>query len=123
MVELGIIASQDVDTSGWLANSREVVLPAGHTPVPATVGTLHGCELIVLLRNSSGRPVPPHALDYRANVEALTRVGVRRVLTTAMVGSLRNSVPMGSMLVLDQFIDFSHDRRSTYFSGSEFGHT
>jgi 5'-methylthioadenosine phosphorylase len=122
VVEFGIIASQDVEPSGWLANSREIVLPAGDSSVPATMGTLQGCELIVLQRNSSGRPVPPHALDYRANVEALARAGVRRVLTTAMVGSLRPSIPTGSMLILDQFIDFTHDRQSTYFSGSEFGH-
>jgi 5'-methylthioadenosine phosphorylase len=122
MVELGIIASQDVDTSGWLADAREIELPAGDTLVPATVGRLHGCELIVVLRNSSGRPVPPHALDYRANIEALARAGVRRVLTTAMVGSLRQSIPTGSMLILDQFIDFTRNRQSTYFTGSEFGH-
>jgi 5'-methylthioadenosine phosphorylase len=122
MAELAIIASQDVETSGWLANAREIELSAGDTSVPATVGSLHGCELIVLLRNSSGRPVPPHALDYRANVEALARAGVRRVLTTAMVGSLRHSIPTGSMLILDQFIDFTRNRQSTYFTGSEFGH-
>ena len=122
MVRLGIIASQDVETSGWLADVREIGLPAGDTSVPATVGSLYGCELIVLLRNSSGRPVPPHALDYRANVEALARAGVRGVLTTAMVGSLRHSIPTGSMLILDQFIDLTRDRQSTYFTGSEFGH-
>jgi 5'-methylthioadenosine phosphorylase len=122
MVGVGIIASQDVETSGWLTDAREIELPAGDTSVPATLGSLHGCELIVLLRNSSGRPVPPHALDYRANVEALARAGVRRVLTTAMVGSLRHSIPTGSMLILDQFIDFTRDRQSTYFTGNEFGH-
>lgn len=122
MVGLGVIVSQDVETSGWLTNSRTIELPAGGTTVPATAGNLHGCELIVLLRNSSGRPVPPHALDYRANIEALVRAGVRRVVSTAMAGSLRRSIPTGSMLVLDQFIDFTRDRRSTYFTGSEFGH-
>jgi 5'-methylthioadenosine phosphorylase len=122
MVELGIIASQDVETSEWLADSRQIELPAGDTSVPATIGSLHGCELIVLVRNSSGRPVPPHALDYRANIEALALAGVRRVLTTAMVGSLRQSIPTGSMLILDQFIDFTRNRQSTYFTGSEFGH-
>ena len=122
MATLGIIASQDVEPSGWLADARKVELPARNTSVPATIGTLHGCELIVVLRNSSGHPLPPHALNYRANVEALARAGVRRVLTTAMVGSLRHSIPAGSTLILDQFIDFTHDRQSTYFSGSEFGH-
>lgn len=122
MVELAIIASQDVETSGWLSDSREIRLPAGDASVPATIGTLHGYELIVLLRNSSGRPLPPHAIDYRTNIEALLRAGVRRVLSTAMVGSLRPSIPSGSMIVLDQFIDFTRDRQYTYFSGDRFGH-
>lgn len=122
MIELAIIASQDVETRTWLDNSREIQLPAGDTTVAATMGSLHGRELIVLPRNGSGCPVPPHALDYRANIEALARAGVRRVLTTAMVGSLRRSIPTGSMLILDQFIDFTRDRQSTYFTGSQFGH-
>jgi 5'-methylthioadenosine phosphorylase len=122
LIELAIIASQDVETKTWLDNSREIQLPAGDTTVTATMGSLHGRELIVLPRNSSGRPVPPHALDYRANIEALARAGVRRVLSTAMVGSLRRSIPMGSMLILDQFIDFTRDRQSTYFTGGQFGH-
>ena len=122
MAELAIIASQNVETRAWLNNSREIHLPTGDTSVPAVIGSLHGRELIVLPRNSSGRPVPPHALDYRANIEALVRAGVRKVLTTAMVGSLRHSIPTGSMLILDQFIDFTRNRQSTYFTGSQFGH-
>ena len=93
MAEFAVIASQDVETSAWLTDSRDVQLPAGDTSMPATIGSLHGCELIVLLRNSSGRPVPPHALDYRANIDALARAGVRRVLTTAMVGSCDSPSP------------------------------
>lgn len=122
MVDLAIIASQDVEARAWLDDSRDIQLPAGGTSVPATMGSLHGRELIILPRNGSGRPVPPHALDYRSNIEALVRAGVRKVLTTAMVGSLRKSIPLGSMVILDQFIDFTRDRQSTYFTGNRFGH-
>jgi 5'-methylthioadenosine phosphorylase len=122
MAELAIIVSQDVEISAWLNDLKDVQLPAGGTSILATIGNLHGCELIILIRNGSGRPVPPHALDYRTNIEALVRVGVRKVLTTAMVGSLRRSIPTGSILILDQFIDFTRNRQWTYFSGSQFGH-
>ncbi|MER6274482.1 MTAP family purine nucleoside phosphorylase [Streptomyces sp900105755] len=121
MAELAIVGSQDVDASEWLDNAREVQLPTRDSSVKATVGTLNGYELIVMPRNSSGRPVPPHAIDYRANMDALSRAGVRMVLTTAMVGTLRHSVPNGSMLVLDQFIDFTKDRQFTFFSDDRFG--
>lgn len=122
MAELAIIASQNVETSAWLADPRSIRLTADGTSVPAVIGSVHGQEVIVILRNSSGRPVAPHGIDYRANIEALARAGVRKVLTTAMVGSLRPSIPNGSMLILDQFIDFTRGRQVTYFTGSRFAH-
>jgi 5'-methylthioadenosine phosphorylase len=122
MADFAIIASQDVDTAALLTDAAETQLDAAGGPVPAVVGKLHGSDLMILYRNASGRPVAPHVLDYRANIEALARAGVRRVVTTAMVGSLRPSLPVGTGMVLDQFIDFTHDRRSTYFSGHDFGH-
>ncbi len=122
MAEFAIIASQDVETSAWLTDAKDIRLSTSDASVAATIGSLHGCEVIVLMRNSSGRPVAPHAIDYRTNIAALAQAGVRRVVTTAMVGSLRQSIPVGSMLILDQFIDFTRDRQSTYFSGSQFGH-
>ncbi len=122
MVDLAVLASQDVDMAALLTNPTEILIDTAGGPVPATVGTLHGSELIILHRNATGRPVAPHALDYRANIEALVRAGVHRVVTTAMVGSLRPSLPVGTGVVLDQFIDFTRDRRSTYFTGHDFGH-
>ncbi len=121
MPELAIIGSQDVEASEWLDDAERIELPATDTSVPATIGRLNGCELIVMPRNSSGRPMPPHAIDYRTNIDALARTGVRRVLTTAMVGTLRPSVPNGSMLLVDQFIDFTKDRQFTFFSDDHFG--
>ena len=121
MPDLAIIGSQDVDAREWLDEAERVELPATDYSVQATVGKLNGVTLIVLPRNSSGRPMPPHAIDYRTNIDALARAGVRRVLTTAMVGTLRPSVPNGSMVLVDQFIDFTKDRQFTFFSDDRFG--
>ncbi len=121
MPSLAIIGSQDVEASEWLDDATSVELPATDGTVSATIGWLNGQELIVMPRNSSGRPVPPHAIDYRKNVDALARAGVRKILTTAMVGTLRLSVPNGSMVLVDQFIDFTKDRQFTFFSEDRFG--
>jgi 5'-methylthioadenosine phosphorylase len=121
MLEFAIIGSQDVEASEWLDDAEHVVLPAGEKSVPATIGRLNGCELVVMPRNSSGRPMPPHAIDYRTNIDALARAGVRKVLTTAMVGTLRTAIPEGSMLLVDQFLDFTKNRQFTYFADDHFG--
>ncbi len=121
MPDLAIIGSQDVDASEWLENVEKVDLPAVTGSVPAITGKLNGYDLVILPRNSSGAPLPPHAIDYRTNIDALARTGVRRVLTTAMVGTLRLAVPIDSMLVVDQFIDFTKDRQFTFFSEERFG--
>lgn len=121
MSQLAIIGSQDVDASEWLDDAERIELPTGDKTVPATLGRLNGHELIVLPRNHSGRPMPPHAIDYRGNMEALVAAGVRKVLTTAMVGTLRLAIPKDTMLLVDQFIDFTKDRQYTYFSDDRFG--
>ncbi|MBP2330644.1 5'-methylthioadenosine phosphorylase [Kibdelosporangium banguiense] len=118
---MAIIGSQDVDASEWLDEAERVELPTGDKTVPATLGRLNGHELIVLPRNHSGRPLAPHAIDYRGNMEALVRAGVRKVLTTAMVASLRLAIPKDTMLLVDQFIEFTKDRQFTYFDDDNFG--
>ncbi|ONI75251.1 hypothetical protein ALI144C_41710 [Actinosynnema sp. ALI-1.44] len=121
MTDLAVLGSQDVDAREWLDDVERVELPAKGKAVPAVKGRLAGHELIVLPRNSSGRPRPPHSIDYRTNIEALAAAGVTKVLSTAMVGTLRTSLPVGSMMLVDQFIDFTKDRQFTFFGDDEFG--
>jgi 5'-methylthioadenosine phosphorylase len=119
--ELAIIGSQDVESHEWLDETRSVGIDVGTKTVMATIGRLNGCELIVMPRNGSGKPLAPHAIDYKSNIQALAKVGVRKIMTTSMVGSLRPAIPVDSMLLLDQFIDFTKNRQFTYFDDDRFG--
>lgn len=67
------------------------------------------------ITRSGGRRIFAHAIDYRANVDALLELGVHEIVSTAMVGSLRPSIAVGSLLLVDQFIDFTTLTPHTYF--------
>lgn len=72
-----------------------------------------------LPRHGRGHRVPPHRINYRANVMALKQLGVKRVLATAAVGSLNLDYPPGSLVLPDQFIDFTRQRTGTFHDGDD----
>ncbi|MBI4731444.1 MAG: MTAP family purine nucleoside phosphorylase [Chloroflexi bacterium] len=78
-------------------------------------------ELVFLPRHGPGHHVPPHRINYRANMLALKKLGVKRALATFAVGSLSDDYPPGSVTVLDQFLDFTSGREATFFDGGESG--
>ncbi len=72
-------------------------------------------EVAYIPRHSQGHSVPPHKINYRANIEALNIIGVKQVFATNSVGSLDTNIEPGSLLIPDNFIDFTHNRVSTFF--------
>ena len=84
----------------------------------ATIGRLSGREIVFLARHGSGHKLPPHRINYRANIAALVRLGVRGVLATTAVGALRLDLAPGALVLLDDLIDFTRDRAGkTFFEG------
>lgn len=78
-------------------------------------------EVVFLARHGAGHTVPPHLVNYRANIWALHFMGVERVIATAAVGSIRRLMRPGDAVIVDQFIDFTKSRPSTFFDGGEHG--
>jgi 5'-methylthioadenosine phosphorylase len=72
-------------------------------------------HLLFLPRHGRGHRVPPHAINYRANLCAMKKLGADAVLSISAVGSMRDDVHPGDLVVVDQFIDLTKRRRSTYF--------
>lgn len=101
MYHLGIIGSQDVDAHDWLADATDLKIEVPDGMVGAVAGSANGKQVVVLPRNGTGRPLPPHAIDYRSNIRAMAELGVGRIVTTSMAGTLRKVVPVGSLLMLD----------------------
>jgi purine nucleoside phosphorylase len=75
-----------------------------------------------LLRHGEGHTVPPHLIDYRANIAALWQLGITQAIGIYAVGSISDTVPPGQIGLIDQFIDFTGgSRNSTFFTGGEAG--
>jgi len=78
-------------------------------------------DLVFLTRHGPDHRIPPHRINYRANLKALGQLGVKRVLATFAVGSLQPAIPPRSLVALDQFIDFTQGREATFFDGGRSG--
>lgn len=76
---------------------------------------IENTEVAFMSRHSKGHSVPPHKINYRANIEALHMMGIKQVLATNSVGSLDTNIQPGSLLIPDNFIDFTKGRQSTFF--------
>lgn len=84
-------------------------------------GTLADREVCFLPRHGEGHTIPPHRINYRANIQALARAGVREVLAVNAVGGIHESMGPGALAVPDQIIDYSWGRAHSFYQGGETG--
>lgn len=87
--------------------------------VQVDAGDVSGAEVYFLPRHGPEHSLPPHRVNYRANIAALQQLGVRNVLASAAVGSMAETLPPGSLALLTQFLDFTRCRAATFFDGDE----
>jgi 5'-methylthioadenosine phosphorylase len=99
-----------------------VETPFGPPSDAPLVGRLEGRRLVFIPRHGRGHRFSPSEINYRANVHALKQLGVQRVLSVSAVGSLREEIEPGDFVVVDQFIDRTHLRASTFFGDGCVGH-
>ena len=93
--------------------------PYGEASQPLVFGELAGVEVVFLARHGSGHTIPPHAVNYRANIWALYSVGVKNLLAIASVGGIAQGLVAGEIVLPDQIIDYTHGRNNTYHDGIE----
>lgn len=99
---------------------REVVrTPYGEPSGPLVFGSMAGREVVFLARHGSGHTIPPHRINFRANLWALHGQGVKNVVSIASVGGIRGDLAPGALAVPDQLIDYTHSRAGTYFTGED----
>ncbi|MGQ0525281.1 MAG: S-methyl-5'-thioinosine phosphorylase [Betaproteobacteria bacterium] len=100
------------------AQRREVVAtPYGAPSAALTLGTIRGREIIFLARHGDRHTIPPHRVNYRANVWALHALGARDVLSVATVGGIRGDLVPGTLVAPAQIIDYTHGRETSFFGG------
>jgi 5'-methylthioinosine phosphorylase len=99
---------------------REVIrTPWGEPSGPVTIGRIDGIPVAFLPRHGHGHTIPPHAINYRANIQALKNLGVEGVIAVASVGGVADHMGPGVIALLDQMLDYTWGRESTYFDGPE----
>ncbi len=116
MKRIGIIGGSGLDNPAILqeAEERPSNTPYGRPSSPLKIGRIDDTEAVLLARHGRGHTIPPTQVNYRANIWALQEAGCSAVLATTAVGSLREQIGRGDLVVLDQFIDFTRRRELTF---------
>ena len=114
---IGIIGGSGLyDIDGLEKKSwKKVSTPWGDPSDELLEGWLDGVRCVFLPRHGRGHPLPPSALNYRANIDALKRMGVTDILSLSAVGSLKAELPPGHFVIVDDFIDRSFAREKSFF--------
>ncbi|NMB12628.1 MAG: S-methyl-5'-thioinosine phosphorylase, partial [Firmicutes bacterium] len=117
MARLAIIGGTGVYDPNMLQDIREETVATAYGMVDISLGSFQGVDVVFMQRHDRGHTLPPHKINYRANMWALKELGVTKVLATSAVGSLDESMEPGHLVLLDQFIDFTKTRPFTFYDG------
>jgi len=117
---LAIIGGSGLTQLSTLAISRREVVrtPYGEPSAPLLFGSVAGRPTVFLARHGHGHTIPPHRVNYRANLWALKARDVTAVLAVASVGGIRDAPP-GALVLPHQLVDYTSGRMATYFDGEE----
>jgi 5'-methylthioadenosine phosphorylase len=121
---IGIIGGSGLYRIDGLADVewRRVESPFGRTSDEFCFGTLGGQPVVFLPRHGRGHVLPPSAIPFRANIDALKRCGVTDIVSLSAVGSLREDLAPGDFVVIDQFVDRTFARDKSFFGAGCVAH-
>jgi len=102
--------------------THRVATAWGAPSAPIEEGEVGGMKVLFVPRHGPGHTIPPHRINYRANVDALVSLGAEAIVTVSSVGSLREELPPGTFVLPRQFIDFTKQRPTTFFDGGKVFH-
>ena len=114
---IGIVGGTGLyDIEGMTGHQwRRVASPFGEPSDELLFGTIAGREVVFLPRHGRGHRIPPHEINFLANIDALKRAGATSVISLSAVGSLRADLPPGTFVLVDQMIDRTLRRPKTFF--------
>lgn len=97
-----------------ITHRRVIRTPYGEPSGPLTFGNINGHQVVFLARHGYGHTIPPHLVNYRANLWALYAEGIKDVVSVASVGGIQEQLTPGSIAIPEQIIDYTHGRKATY---------
>ncbi len=124
VADIGVIGGSGLYDPGILEEIREIKIytPYGEPSDKVVIGILSGRKVAFLPRHGRGHRIPPHKINYRANIWALKSLGVKWIVSVSAVGSLREEYKPGDLVVPDQFIDMTKKREYTFFDSGVVAH-
>jgi 5'-methylthioadenosine phosphorylase len=102
--------------------SHPLATPWGAPSAPVEEGEIGGVRVLFLPRHGPGHSIPPHRVNYRANIDALKELGADAIVTVSSVGSLKEELAPGTFVLPNQFVDFTKNRPTTFFDGGRVYH-
>lgn len=122
-MKIGIIGGSGLDNPEILKDYKEIEVdtPFGKPSSPLVVGKIGEIDVAIISRHGRKHQIPPTQVNNRANIFALKDYGCKRIISTTAVGSLREEIQRGDFVILDQFIDFTKQRKETFFESFDFG--
>jgi len=121
MAKIGIIGGSGLDNPAILNNPRDEIVktPYGEPSSPLKSGSIDGVQVVLIARHGREHTIPPSQVNYRANINALKTSGCTHILATTAVGSLKEEIKRGDLVIIDQFIDFTKQRKMTFYDSFE----
>lgn len=123
MVKVGIIGGSGLDDPDILT-SAEIIradTPYGRPSSALSTGKISGVDVVLMARHGEKHRLSPTQINYRANIYALKDQGVTHLLATSACGSLKEKIDRGHFVIVDQFIDFTKHRQTTFYDSFENG--
>src|SRR5260221_4820135 len=115
---LGIIGGAGISELPGLESAGEggIKSPWGEPSAPVRNGSIAGLPIVFLPRHDKGHRLSPSDINYRANIDVLKRAGVTDLISLSACGSFKEELPPGTFVLVDQFVDRTHKRESSFFS-------
>lgn len=122
-VKIGLIGGTGLyDFFKGDVQEKEIRTAFGLPSDKITIGKLFGKKIAFIPRHGKGHRIPPHRINYRANIEAMRQIGVERIIAPSAVGSLKQEIKPGDFVICDQFIDRTKRRQDSFFDGPQVAH-
>ncbi len=123
MAVIGIIGGSGLDDPDFLKNPEEIEIdtPYGSPSSGLLSGKINGADVLILARHGRQHQFSPTQVNNRANIHALKQAGATHILATTACGSLRQEIDRGHLVILDQFIDFTRFRKTSFVESFEGG--
>jgi len=121
MEAIGIIGGSGLTALKALKVTRREMVhtPWGEPSGPYSHGTFDGIEMVFLPRHGAGHVIPPHLVNYRANIWGFKELGVKKIIGMAAVGGITDNYGPGVICVPDQIIDYTYSRKHTFFDDDQ----